>query len=161
MILARTLQIGGALVILSTVLSLVHPWGNPRAYARADRPKLTGAVVPPEVREVLETKCSDCHSESTHWPLYSNFAPASWLMEHDVSEAREHFNMSRWEEYGRESQVDLLTRIGAEVRSGEMPLKHYLLLHPGAKLTSEDRQMIYEWTRAERKRVKSQISEQK
>ena len=57
MILARTLQIGGALVILSTVLSLVHPWGNLRAYARADRPKLTGAVVPPEVREVLETKC--------------------------------------------------------------------------------------------------------
>ena len=148
-------------MILSTALSFVHPWGNLRAYARPDRPKLTGAVVPPEVREVLETKCVDCHSESTHWPLYSNFAPASWLMEHDVSEAREHFNMSRWEEYSRESQVDLLTRIGAEARSGEMPLKHYLLLHPGAKLTSKDQQMIYEWTRAERKRVKSQISEQK
>ena len=161
MILARTLQIGGGLVILSTALSFVHPWGNLRAYARPDRPKLTGAVVPPEVRQVLETKCVDCHSESTHWPVYSQFAPASWLMEHDVSEAREHFNMSRWEEYSHESQVDLLTRIGAEARSGEMPLKHYLLLHPGAKLTSKDQQMIYEWTRAERKRVKSQISEQK
>ena len=78
-----------------------------------------------------------------------------------MSEAREHFNMSRWEEYSRESQVDLLTRIGAEARSGQMPLKHYLLLHPDAKLTSEDQQMIYEWTRAERKRVKSQVSEQK
>jgi hypothetical protein len=161
MILARTLQIGGGLVILSTALSFVHPWGNLRAYARADRPKLTGAAAPPEVRQVLETKCVDCHSESTHWPVYSQFAPASWLMEHDVSEAREHFNMSRWEEYSRESQVDLLTRIGAEARSDEMPLKHYLLLHPGAKLTSKDQQMIYEWTRAERKRVKSQISEQK
>src|ERR1700739_2128430 len=161
MTLARTLQIGGALVILSTALSFVHPWGNLRAYARPDRPKLTGAVVPPEVRQVLETKCVDCHSESTHWPLYSQFAPASWFMEHDVSEAREHFNMSRWEEYSRESQVDLLARIGAEAHSGQMTLKHYLLLHPGARLTSEDQQMIYEWTRAERKRVKSQVSEQK
>lgn len=148
-------------MILSSALSLVHPWGNLRAHARADRPKLTGAAVPPEVRQVLGTKCGDCHSESTHWPLYSKFAPASWLMEHDVFEAREHFNMSRWEEYSRESQVELLTRIGAEAHSGQMPLKHYLLLHPGAKLTSEDQQMIYEWTRAERKRVKSQVSEQK
>ena len=155
------MQIGSALLILSTALAHVHPWGNVRAASQPDKPKLTGATIPVEVQQILERKCGDCHSESTHWPIYSQFAPASWLMEHDVSEAREHFNMSRWEEYGRESQVDLLTRIGAEVRSGEMPLKHYLLLHPGAKLTSEDRQMIYEWTRAERKRVKSQISEQK
>jgi len=159
--LARTMQIGRALLILSPALAHVHPWVNVRADSQPDKPKLTGATIPVEVQQILERKCGDCHSESTHWPVYSQFAPASWLMEHDVSEAREHFNMSRWEEYGRESQVDLLTRIGAEVRSGEMPLKHYLLLHPGAKLTSEDRQMIYEWTRAERKRVKSQISEQK
>jgi hypothetical protein len=155
------MQIGSALLILSTALAHVHPWGNVRAASQPDKPKLTGATIPVEVQQILERKCGDCHSESTHWPVYSQFAPASWLMEHDVSEAREHFNMSRWEEYGRESQVDLLTRIGAEVRSGEMPLKHYLLLHPGAKLTSKDQQMIYEWTRAERKRVKSQISEQK
>jgi hypothetical protein len=155
------MQVGGALLILSAALAHVHPWGNVRAAEQPDKPKLTGATIPVEVQQVLERKCVDCHSESTHWPLYSQFAPASWLMEHDVSEARQHFNMSRWEEYSRESQVDLLSRIGAEARSGQMPLKHYLLLHPGAKLTSEDQRMIYEWTRAERMRVKSRVSEQK
>jgi hypothetical protein len=156
------MQMGGVLLILSAALAHVHPWGKVRAAAQPGKPKLTGAkTIPVEVQQVLERKCGDCHSESTHWPIYSQFAPASWLMEHDVSEARQHFNMSRWEEYSRESQVDLLTRIGVEARSGQMPLKHYLLLHPGAKLTSEDQQMIYEWTRAERKRVKNQISEQK
>lgn len=160
MILARTMQAGGALLLLSAGLSFAHPWGTSRA-ADADRPKLAGADIPPDVRQVLETKCVDCHSESTRWPAYSRLAPASWLMEHDVYEAREHFNMSRWEEYSRESQIDLLTRIGAEARSGQMPLRHYLLLHPGAKLSAEEQQMIYEWTRTERKRVKSTITEQK
>ena len=88
------MQIGGAALIMSTVLSLVHPWGNVRVNAQADSPKLSGAVVPPEVSRVLEGKCGDCHSESTHWPVYSSLAPASWFMEHDVSEGQQRFNMS-------------------------------------------------------------------
>jgi cytochrome c len=159
--LARIMQIGGAALILSTALSLVHPWGNLRTNAQTDSPKLQGAVVPPEVFQVLKTKCGDCHSESTRWPVYSSLAPASWFMEHDVSKGRQQFNMSRWEEYSRESQIDLLTRIGSEARSGQMPLKQYLLLHPSAKLSSTEQQMIYEWARAERKRVRSTITEKK
>ena len=95
MSLARIMQTAGAAVILSTALSFVHPWGNLRANAQADGPKLTGAVVPPEVFQVLKTKCGDCHSESTRWPVYSSLAPASWFMEHDVSKGRQQFNMSR------------------------------------------------------------------
>ena len=118
-------------------------------------------MVSPEVVQVLETKCGDCHSESTHWPVYSSLAPASWFMEHDVSEGRQQFNMSRWKEYSRESQIDLLTQIGSEARSGQMPLKQYLFLHPSAKLSNTEQQMIYEWARAERKRVRSVITEKK
>ena len=65
------------------------------------------------------------------------------------------------EEYSRESQIDLLTQIGSEARSGQMPLKQYLLLHPSAKLSSTEQQMIYEWARAERKRLKAMMTEQK
>lgn len=82
-------------------------------------------------------------------------------MEHDVSEGRQQFNMSRWEEYSRESQIELLTRIGSEARSGEMPLKQYLFLHASAKLSGTEQQMIYEWARAEPKRVRSAITETK
>jgi hypothetical protein len=161
MSLARIMEPAGAALILSTALSSVHPWGNLRANAQADSPKLTGAVVPPEVFQVHETKCGDCQSESTHWPIYSSLAPASWFMEHDVSKGRQQFNMSRWEEYSRESQIELLTRIGSEARNGQMPLKQYLLLHPSAKLSGTEQQMIYEWVRAERKRVRSAITEKK
>ena len=49
---------------------------------------LGGSEVPQGVRQVLEQKCADCHSNQTHWPVYSRLAPGSWLMEHDVSGGR-------------------------------------------------------------------------
>jgi hypothetical protein len=69
-------------------------------------------------------------------------------------------NLSRWEEYSRESQIDLLTKIGSEARSGEMPVRHYLVLHPKARLTTQEQQLLYDWARAERKRVRSEAVQQ-
>ena len=68
-------------------LSFVHPWGDVRS-ARVNGGLLGGTDAPQQVRHVIETKCGDCHSNQTHWPVYSRLAPGSWLMEHDVSEGR-------------------------------------------------------------------------
>jgi cytochrome c len=141
----------------SIALSFVHPWGNLRSEAKAHTPLLDGSAVPDEVRHVLGAKCADCHSANTEWPLYSNLAPGSWLVEHDVHEGRNHLNMSQWQRYNLETQFDLLTSIASEVRSGRMPVKQYLILHPRARLSSEERQLIYDWAKAERKHVKQQI----
>lgn len=119
-----------------------------------------GSAVPEDVRRVLEQKCADCHSEKTRWPLYSRLAPASWLVESDVHAGRSHLNMSAWPHYPPDSQIDLLTRIASEVRSGEMPVKHYLFLHPQARLTSQEQQVIYDWAKAERKRMRKLIPAQ-
>ena len=156
MTLGKILTVIGLAFVTVPPLSLLHPWGNVRVISQPDRRILTGANVPSEVREVLETKCIDCHTEATHWPVYSRIAPSSWLVEHDVFEGRNHLNLSWWEEYSRESQIDLLTKIGSEARSGEMPLRHYLLLHPKARLTTEEQQLLYVWARAERKRVRGE-----
>jgi len=39
-----------------------------------------------------------------------------------------------------------------------MPLKPYLLLHPGNRLTTQEQELIYDWTRDERKRIRQQPS---
>lgn len=49
----------------------------------------------------------------------------------------------------------LLTEIGSAVKNREMPVQQYVLLHSEARLPDQDRERIYEWTRAERKRLKS------
>jgi cytochrome c len=54
----------------------------------------------------------------THYPAYSRLAPASWLIERDVLEGRQHMDMSQWRHYSLESQIDLLAKVGSEARSG-------------------------------------------
>ena len=143
---------GGAMVA-SLGLSFIHPWGDVRATAGSGE-ILAGSNASPEVRQLLENKCGSCHTNQTHWPIYSYLAPGSWLLEHDVADGRFHMNLSQWQQYEPESQLALLARISAEIRTGEMPLKPYLWLHPSARLSEEERQKIYGWSREERRRIR-------
>lgn len=148
-----------AILATSVALSFAHPWGNVRS-SSLPSPILEGTTVPFEVRHVLETKCADCHSTNTNWPAYSRFAPVSWLIELDVHQGRIHLDLSQWQRYDRESRIDLLSKIASEARSGEMPVKQYLLLHPNAKLSSSEQQLLYDWARSERKLLKHQATVQ-
>jgi len=134
-------------------LSLIHPWGNLRAGASADPAMLAGAKGADEVRTVLARSCGDCHSNHTRWPLYSRIAPASWLVEHDVHEGREHLNLSYWEQYSLDERIDLLGKMGTELRQGKMPLQKYLMLHSEARLSEPERKLIVDWTKIERRRL--------
>ena len=76
------------------------------------------------------------------------------MIANDVREARSHVNFSNWDSYSAEARENLLTKIGVVARTGRMPLPRYTLLHHEAILTPEDRQQIYEWCRAEKKRLR-------
>ena len=99
-----------------------------------------------EVRAVLERACYDCHSNETVWPAYSYVAPVSWLVARDVHEGREHLNYSEWNRYSAEEQFELAEETREEIDEGEMPMDLYLLLHPEAKLSAEDRALLRSWT---------------
>ena len=105
---------GGLLLAAAVGLSFVHPWGDLRS-AEGTGELLKSSEVPQDVRRVLEQKCADCHSNRTHWPVYSRLAPGAWLMEHDVSEGRQTLNFSRWQEMRPEQQIDALSRQVAEL----------------------------------------------
>ena len=46
-------------------------------------------------------------------------------------------DFSKWDEYDRGSQWDILTRMSAVLRSWQMTLPRYLILHPGSKLSEK------------------------
>jgi hypothetical protein len=101
----------------------------------------------PQTRALAVRACFDCHSNQTVWPFYSRIAPASWLATYDVVEGREHLNFSEWVsesgEYGEESERSEAAEESIEViRSGEMPPRQYLLLHPEAQLTPAEQQAL-------------------
>ena len=103
---------------------------------------------PSEVAAVLKTSCYDCHSNETRWPWYSRVAPASWLVAHDVEEARDRMNFSLWGTYDPRRQEKLAEDIWEAVEEGEMPLRVYLLGHPEARLDAGSKGLIQAWARA-------------
>ena len=151
-------RIGGYAVGILTLLFLlafVHPFGNARV-ADPGRQLMSSAQIGTPVLDVLQRSCQNCHSEKTTWPAYSHMAPISWLIEKDVQDGRSHWNMSKWDQYSFEDREHILSQIGPMVRNKKMPLPQYLLLHPEAKLSDADAELLYQWSRQERKRLKSE-----
>jgi hypothetical protein len=149
----RVFVLGVASVLVFASLML-HPSGPVKAVNSA-QPLFAGTDIDPAVLGVIERSCQNCHSDRTEWPWYSHIAPMSWLVESDVSQARSHMNLSRWDEYGLDEKRDILARVGAVVRSHQMPPARYTLIHANAKLSPAEREQIYGWAHAERKRLKS------
>lgn len=144
----------GSALVLSLVLSVIHPWGNPRAGVQPGAPLLEGSSAPENVRRILAAKCGDCHSTNTRFPAYSYFAPLSWMIEHDVQTGRGHLELSHWQAYSDAERIDALSRMASEVNAGEMPPGSYLVLHPAARLSAEEQHQLYDWARDERRRIR-------
>ncbi len=100
---------------------------------------------PPEVHALLQRACYDCHSNVTVWPWYSRVAPVSWLVAHDVSEGREKLDFSTWDAYSAVRRRKKLRETAAEVAEGEMPPWYYALVHPEARLSAAERDLLRDW----------------
>lgn len=130
---SRSLTFKILLIIVVAPLAIqLVPYGrqhsNPPALAE---PKWDS----PATRQLTLRACGDCHSNETRWPWYSNIAPVSWLVARDVAEGREHFNVSEW---GRltKNQGD---RAAEAVEQDEMPPWFYLVPHPEARLSDQEK----------------------
>lgn len=94
----------------------------------------------PEMRAMTQRACFDCHSNETVWPWYSNVAPVSWLVQHDVEEGRSKVNFSEWD---ASVEVDEIIEV---LQDGEMPPLQYFPMHPEAKLSDAERtQLVDGW----------------
>ena len=88
-------------------------------------------------RVIAQCACFDCHSNETIWAWYSNIAPISWLVQRDVEKGRSQLNFSEW---GRaEQEID---EIGEVIQEGEMPPFQYTLIHPGVRLSADERETL-------------------
>ena len=137
----KLLILTGALAVILIAIQLVP-------VERTNPPVVADFDGPTAVKAVLETSCYDCHSHETSWPWYSRVAPMSWLVAHDVEEARDHLNFSQWGTLDAKRREKLTEEIWEEVEEGEMPLKVYLLAHPDARLSEADKATLRDWSLA-------------
>lgn len=136
-----------ALVVLLAVIQVARPARtNPPVDQKLEISAIhTGS---PQAMGVLERSCNDCHSNRTVWPWYTNVAPVSWLVAHDVQEGRGEMNLSQWGNYDAQKRQKLLGKMCEEVSEGGMPGTAYQWMHPQARLNSADVQTVCAFTRA-------------
>lgn len=154
---ARLLKVVKWLLIVVACLFLIAQFKRPAKTNPAFDQSMAieaNTQLDPKVREVLERSCNDCHSNKTRWPWYANVAPMSWFVIDHVNHGREHMNLSEWGKYNSDERKALLNDFCPLVTENAMPLSSYTPLHPGSKLSDEDKKRVCEWATAERARIR-------
>jgi len=141
-----TKKIAWLSILAIIIIIQVIPTGRPEVIEQNKNDLLANNSIPDSVANLLKNACYDCHSNQTAYPWYAYVAPVSWLVVRDVKVGRKHMNFSEWESLSKTDKAKHLTDINDEVSMGSMPLVIYPIMHPEARLTAEERQMIVDWT---------------
>ncbi|HMD87617.1 MAG TPA: heme-binding domain-containing protein [Anaerolineaceae bacterium] len=130
-----------AFVVVFLLIQLVPYGRNHTNPPGASQPKWNSL----QTLALARRACFDCHSNETIWPWYSNIAPVSWLVQHDVDEGRSRLNFSTWAPSatttGRGGERGV-GDIAETINRGSMPPFYYLLEHPAAHLTPAEKQQL-------------------
>jgi hypothetical protein len=102
-------------------------------------------TVPKNIENILRTSCYDCHSNNTKYPWYSNIQPARFFMERHIKEGKKNLNFNEFGNYSKRKQENKLDRIAKQIKSSEMPLSSYTLIHKNAILTPTQKVEIINW----------------
>ncbi len=90
----------------------------------------------PQTQALVEKSCFDCHSNETVWPWYADFGPTRILVRNHVEEGRGELNFS---EYNGHVNINEIIEV---IDEGEMPPWDYVLMHPDAKLSDNEKAQL-------------------
>ncbi len=111
--------------------------------------------VPDNVMHTIKIACYDCHSNRSDYPWYWNIQPVAWFMNGHINEGKRHLNFSEFASYQIWRQYRKLEEISDEVKSGDMPLTSYTLIHTEAKLSHQQDVDIQNWVADARKEIEN------
>ncbi|OJV51821.1 MAG: cytochrome C [Bacteroidetes bacterium 43-16] len=100
---------------------------------------------PVEVSKILRRSCYDCHSNNTNYLWYDYVQPGRWLVEKHISEAKNELNFNEWGNYAARKQERLLRSIEEQIKTEQMPLWSYTLVHKNAELNKEEIEVLIKW----------------
>ena len=127
--------------------SFTNPPVNPDEHLEAS------VEVPSDVAAILKRSCSDCHTNETVYPWYSQITPVNWWLRHHIDEARGELNFSTWSTYTAKRKDKKLEEICEQVELGAMPLPSYLWAHRDAALSPDDAKSLCNWSKSVRESV--------
>lgn len=98
--------------------------------------------VPSNVNLILKTSCFDCHSSETNLKWFDEISPGSFLVSSHIREGRKVLDFSKWNDLEQSKRNAILYYSINKILSNEMPISSYTLLHPTAKLSKDQIQIL-------------------
>ncbi len=133
-----------ALLIVFLAIQLIQPArNNSEQVVSTDFAKVFS--VPESVQSILQNACYDCHSNHTVYPWYSHIQPMAGLLAKHISEGKAKLNFSEFGNLRTRRQASKLKDIAGQVKSNEMPIASYQMMHPAAKLSEAQKKWIVTW----------------
>lgn len=129
----RVLTILGVLVVLGLLMT-AGAWLLETNPPVAQEPRWDS----PATRALAVRACFDCHSNATVWPWYARLPLSSWLLAFDVTLGRRELNFSEWNAGRRGGSGEAAETI----QRGSMPPAQYVLMHPSAALSAQEKQQL-------------------
>ncbi|MGB4847865.1 MAG: heme-binding domain-containing protein [Saprospiraceae bacterium] len=113
--------------------------------------------VPADVDTIFVKACNNCHTNKTDYPWYVNIQPVAWWLANHVNEGKQKLNFSTFTSRRIAFQNHKFEDIVEQIKKKEMPLPSYtwLGLHPEAKITDAERQLIIDWATAQMDTLKA------
>ncbi len=112
-------------------------------------------VVPENVKTILAKACNDCHSNNTRYPWYAEIQPVAWWINDHVKDGKKHLNFNEFDGYRIAKQYKKLEECIEEVKDGEMPLTSFTIIHKDAKLSEDEKQILFTWCEIVRDSIKA------
>lgn len=101
--------------------------------------------IPADVEAIITNACLDCHSNNTKSVWYDRISPVSLMISKHVVDGKKELNFSEWGTFDDYDKIGALEDIRQEVERATMPLKPYVVMHPEAKLSEEQKNSLLAW----------------
>lgn len=106
-------------------------------------------TIPERVQSVLQSSCYNCHSNTTEYDWYDFIQPGRWIVENHIQKGKKELNYNAWGRFTDRKKERLLRSMIEAIETHEMPLPSYLLLHPEARLSSEEADEVISWIKSQ------------
>ena len=137
------------IVILGLIIFLLMQLYQPAhniAYKQDSSLDFVGQYnAPKNIETILRTSCYDCHSNNTNYPWYSNIEPGALFMANHITEGKKELNFNEFGNYSNRRKASKLKAILNQIKTNEMPLSSYTLIHKNAVLNETQKGQIINW----------------
>jgi len=111
--------------------------------------------ITPDVKNILQSSCYDCHSNNSVYPIYASIQPIAWWLQHHIDEGKEELNFSEFAGYSPRRRFHKLEEIKEQIVEKEMPLYSYTIVHTQAKLSEQQKSILINWVNSTMAKMKA------